>query len=56
MSPIKRKIVLEYQKLVQNLNLGYRIDYRHILDMISFVEIGSKTNNPELIHNYFLNL
>ena len=56
MSPMKTKVVLEYQKLVRTLQLGYTFDYKHILDMISFIEIGSKTNNPELIQNYFLHL
>ena len=56
MSPMKTKVVLEYHKLVRALQLGYTFDYRHILDMISFIEIGSKTNNPELIQNYFLHL
>ena len=56
MSPMKTKVVLEYQKLVRSLQLGYKIDYNHILDMISFIEVGSRTNNPELIQNHFLNL
>lgn len=56
MSPLKRKILLEYQKLVRHLQLGYKMDYTHILDMISFTEVGSKTNSPGLLYNHFINL
>ena len=34
---------------------AYNYDYDYILDMITFIEIGSATNNPELIQNYYLN-
>ena len=40
MQPIKHKIIKEYNKLVRNLNLGKISDYEHILQMISFTEIG----------------
>lgn len=53
---MKAKVVLEYNKLVQHLQLGYRYNYDHILDMICFIEMGTKTKNPELIQNHFLNL
>ena len=55
MQPIKHKIIKEYNKLVRNLNLGKISDYEHILQMISFTEIGSTTSNPELIQSYYFN-
>jgi len=37
------------------LFVGKSYDYDYILDMITFIEMGSATNNPELIQNYYLN-
>jgi hypothetical protein len=54
MSPLKVKIIDEYEKYVHQLHKGYRPDYNYILDMISFTEMGSKTKNPEIIQNHFL--
>ena len=55
MQPLKRKIIEEYNKLIQSLFVGKSFDYDYILDMITFIEIGSATNNPELTQNYYLN-
>lgn len=55
MSPLKQKIVQEYQKMVVALSVGKQFKYDYILDMITFTEMGSTTNNPELIQNYYLN-
>ena len=55
MQPLKRKIIEEYNKLIQSLFVGKSFDYDYILDMITFIEMGSATNNPELIQNYYLN-
>ena len=55
MQPIKHKIIKEYNKLVRNLNLGKISDYEHILQMISFTEIGSTTSYPGLIRSCDLN-
>ena len=55
MSPLKLKIIEEYNKMVNALFVGKSFDYDYILDMITFLEIGSATNNPELIQNYYLN-
>lgn len=40
---------------MQALFVGKSFDYDYILDMITFVEMGSLTSNPELIQNYYLN-
>lgn len=55
MRPLKRKIIEEYNKLVDSLSVGKTYNYDYILDMITFIEVGSKTDNPELILNHFLN-
>jgi hypothetical protein len=55
MSPLKRKIIAEYNKMLAALFVGKSYDYDYILDMITFIEMGSATNNPELIQNYYLN-
>lgn len=55
MSPLKRKIVEEYHKLLNQLFVGKTYNYDYILDMITFTEIGSLTKNPELIQNHLLN-
>lgn len=54
MQPLKRKIVLEYGKLIRSLNLGKQYDYAHILDMINFLSVGS--TRPEFIENFLMNL
>ena len=56
MSPMKAKVVAEYQKMIHSLQLGYSYKYDYILDMINFIEVGSHTSNPPLIQEYFLNL
>lgn len=54
MSPLKVKIIKEYQKMVKELAVGHQFNYDYILDMINFTEVGSHTNNPEFLQNHFL--
>ena len=56
MSPLKKKIIIEYNKLVKGLNVGKQYNYDHIIDMINLLYTYNNLNRPEFIESHFINL
>lgn len=56
MHPLKKKIIIEYNKFVRGLNLGKRGNYKHIIDMLNLLEVYPNLNRPEFVESHFINL
>lgn len=54
MSPLKQKIIDQYNYMISDLRLGKIYNYDNILNMLSFLEVGSHTKNPYIIQEYLL--
>lgn len=52
---VKDKIISEYNYLVSRLELGYRPEYDHILNMILFVDTYNFIDNKNIIFKKLLN-
>ena len=53
---MKKKVIDEYAQLLKQASKGRRLDYEHILEKISFIEIGGKLKDPTKVYqNLMLN-
>ena len=56
MSPLKKKIVREYKKMLKAYFNGYTYDYNYILDMICLLDVYEHLDRPEYIEAKYLSL
>jgi hypothetical protein len=56
MSPLKRKIIHEYKKMLKAYFSGYTYNYDYILDMINLLDIKEYLDRPEYIIAKYLSL
>ena len=54
MSELRKRIIDDYFDMLEHIKFGRFYNYDRILDMISFLEVGSKTINPQMVQNYLI--
>ena len=52
---VKDKVISEYNYLISRLEIGYKPEYDHILNMILFIETAGFIDNNEIILKKLLN-
>ena len=52
---VKDKVISEYNHLISRLELGYKPEYDHILNMILFIETYNLLDNKNVIFKKILN-
>jgi Trp operon repressor len=52
---VKEKVIDEYKSFVKRLHKGYKDDYKHILDMICFIQIHEALDNKNFIYEKLIN-
>ena len=52
---VKDKVIFEYNYLISRLELGYKPEYDHILNMILFIETYNLLDNKNVIFKKILN-
>lgn len=56
MSPLKRKIIREYRKMLKEYENGKTYNYDYILDMINLLDVYEYLKHPEYIEAQYLRL
>ena len=56
MSPLKRKIIREYKKMLKAYFNGYPYNYDYILDMINLLDVYEYLDRPQYIEAKYLSL
>ena len=56
MSPLKRKIIREYRKMLKEYENGKTYNYDYILDMINLLDVYEYLKHPKYIEAQYLRL
>lgn len=50
---LKYKTIKEYMELIQNLEVGRKLKYQHILELISLIDIYSELDDKRIFYKQF---